>query len=48
MSTSFGDASHRPVSFENFVGQMHIKQKLQTAIIAAQRDGRALGHVLFM
>ncbi|USN57179.1 MAG: hypothetical protein H6766_01595 [Candidatus Peribacteria bacterium] len=43
-----GDRSHRPVSFHTFVGQYSIKQKLQTAITAAQRDGRALGHVLFM
>lgn len=40
--------THRPVSFDNFVGQEPIKQKIQTAIAAAQKDDRSLGHMLFM
>ena len=37
----------RPDSFDDFVGQSHIKQMLQTAIISAKKRNWPLWHILF-
>jgi len=39
--------SHRPETFEQLVGQSHIKKVLQTAIDSAQKRESQIGHVLF-
>ena len=37
----------RPDSFDDFVGQSHIKKMLQTAIISAKKRNWPLWHILF-
>jgi holliday junction DNA helicase RuvB len=37
----------RPLSFQEFIGQEHLKHILQTAITSAQASHKALGHCLF-
>ena len=37
----------RPNSFDDFVGQSHIKQMLQTAITSAKKRNWPLWHILF-
>jgi len=41
------DASLRPTSFSEYIGQDKIKENLQVFIEAAKRRGEALDHVLF-
>lgn len=37
----------RPLSFDEFIGQVHLKTILQTAISSAQASDKPLGHCLF-
>jgi holliday junction DNA helicase RuvB len=39
--------THRPVSFQDFIGQEHIKNVLKTAIESGQKRKSHIGHILF-
>ncbi|HET9805138.1 MAG TPA: hypothetical protein VFP96_17995, partial [Candidatus Acidoferrum sp.] len=40
------DASVRPISFADYIGQDRVKENLQIAVQAARARGEALDHVL--
>jgi Holliday junction DNA helicase RuvB len=42
-----GESSLRPRRFEEFPGQDNVKEGLRIAVLAAQRRGEALDHILF-
>jgi Holliday junction DNA helicase RuvB len=42
-----GESSLRPKRFEEFPGQDNVKEGLRIAVLAAQRRGEALDHILF-
>lgn len=41
-------SSKRPTHFQEFIGQEHLKNILQTAVHSAQASNKALGHCLFI